>query len=78
MVFVAFTVIAFEVDPSITQWLTCYARAVATATLALLVFGSLGFVPFTEQYPRQIVPRQYWNSPYFKEGQPPHHRVVGE
>ncbi len=67
VVFVGFTVIAFVADPSVTHWLTRYARAVAAATLALLVFGSLLFVPFTEQYARQMVPRQYWDSPRFKE-----------
>jgi succinate dehydrogenase hydrophobic anchor subunit len=64
--FIVFTVIAFVADPSITHWLTRYARAVAAAVLALLVFGSLLFVPFTEEYARESVPRQYWDSPQFK------------
>jgi hypothetical protein len=64
--FAVFTVIAFVADPSLTHWLTRYARAIAAAALALLVFGSLLFVPFTEQYARERVPRQYWNSPRFK------------
>jgi hypothetical protein len=65
--FVAFTVIAFTADPSVTHWLTRYARAIAAGVLALLVFGSLLFVPFTEEYARQAVPREHWNSPRFKE-----------
>jgi hypothetical protein len=64
--FIVFTVIAFTADPSVTHWLTRYARAVAAAVLALLVFGSLAFVPFTEEYARESVPRQYWTSPKFK------------
>ena len=34
--------------------------------LAVLVFGSLLFVPFTELYAREAVPREHWNSPRFK------------
>jgi uncharacterized membrane protein len=64
--FICFTVVAFVADPSVTHWLTRYARAVAAGVLALLVFGSLLFVPFTEEYARAAVPREYWNSPKFK------------
>jgi hypothetical protein len=56
---VAFTVVAFVADPSVAHWLTRYARAVAAAALAPLVFGSLLFVPFTEEYARRSVPREY-------------------
>jgi hypothetical protein len=65
--FIVFTVIAFVADPSLTHWLTRYARAVAAAVLALLVFGSLLFVPFTEEYAREMVPKEYWQSAQFKE-----------
>ena len=64
--FIGFTIVAFIADPSVTHWLTRYARAVAAGVLALLVFGSLLFVPFTEEYARQMVPREHWNSPRFK------------
>jgi hypothetical protein len=63
--FIVFTVVAFVADPSVTHWLTRYARAVAAAVLALLVFGSLVFVPFTAEYSRAMVPREYWHSPKF-------------
>jgi hypothetical protein len=65
--FIVFTVIAFTADPSVTHWLTRYARAVAAAVLAVLVFGSLLFVPFTAEYSRAMVPREYWHSPKFLE-----------
>jgi succinate dehydrogenase hydrophobic anchor subunit len=65
--FIVFTVIAFVADPSLTHWLTRYARAVAAGVLALLVFGSLLFVPFTEEYAREMVPREYWHSEQFKQ-----------
>jgi hypothetical protein len=64
--FIVFTVVAFIADPSVTHWLTRYARAIAAGVLSLLVFGSLLFVPFTEQYAREVVPREHWNSPRFK------------
>jgi hypothetical protein len=64
--FGVFTVIAFVADPSLSHWLTRYARAIAAAALALLVFASLLFVPFTEEYARERVPQQYWNSLQFK------------
>jgi hypothetical protein len=62
-----FAVIAFAADPSLTHWLTRYARAVAAAVLSMLVFGSLLFVPFTEEYAREMVPREYWHSEQFKQ-----------
>lgn len=65
--FVVFTVVAFIADPSLTHFLTRYARAIAAGVLALLVFGSLLFVPFTEEYARETVPREYWNRPRFKQ-----------
>jgi hypothetical protein len=64
--FIVFTVVAFIADPTVTHFLTRYARAIAAGVLSLLVFGSLLFVPFTEEYARQAVPRQYWSSPRFK------------
>jgi hypothetical protein len=63
--FTVFTIIAFIADPAVTHWLTRYARAVAAGVLSLLVFGSLWFVPFTEEYAREMVPREHWNSPRF-------------
>jgi predicted permease len=64
--FVVFTVVAFVADPSLTHFLTRYARAIAAGVLAVLVFGSLLFVPFTEEYARERVPQEYWHSPEFK------------
>ena len=64
--FIAFTILAFVGDHSLTHFLTRYARAIAAALLAILVFGSLLFTPFTEQYARERVAKQYWDSPQFK------------
>ena len=65
--FAGFTVAAFVVDAGTAHWLERYARAIAAALLATIAFGSLLFVPFTEQYARERVPREYWNSPKFKQ-----------
>jgi tryptophan-rich sensory protein len=44
-----------------------YERAFAAAALATIAFGSLLFVPFTEQYAREVVPQQLWQTPQFKQ-----------
>jgi hypothetical protein len=64
--FAAFTVIAFVGDASLGHWVERYARAIAAAILALIAFASVLTEPFTEQYARESVPRQYWSSPHFK------------
>jgi hypothetical protein len=64
--FAGFTVVAFVADPAATEWVERYARAIAAGLLALIAFGSLVFVPFTEQYARETVPRRLWSSPRFR------------
>ena len=64
--FVGFTVVAFTADPATSAWLARYARAIAASVLALISFGSLLVTPFTEQYARESVPRQFWGSARFK------------
>ncbi len=65
--FVAFTIVAFVVDPATTHWVARYARAIAALLLALIAFASLLFVPFTEQYARESVPKEFWSTPRFKQ-----------
>ncbi|MDO8211756.1 hypothetical protein [Conexibacter sp. CPCC 206217] len=48
------------------EWLSQYARAIAAGALGLIALGSLLATPFTEQYARETVPREYWDSPRFK------------
>jgi hypothetical protein len=64
--FAGFTVVAFAADPSAGDFVERYARGIAAALLALIAFGSLLAVPFTEQYAREQVPRELWSSPRFK------------
>jgi hypothetical protein len=66
LAFAVFVIIALVINPGHSSVLDRYARAIAAATLAVIAFGSLLLTPFTEQYARESVPRQYWNSPRFK------------
>lgn len=65
--FVGFAIVALLADASTTMWLERYARAIAALMLAAIAFGSLLFTPFTEQYARESVPRQFWSSPRFQQ-----------
>jgi hypothetical protein len=65
--FVGFVVVAFVADAATAHWVARYARGIAALILAGIAFGSLLFVPFTEQYAREQVPEQYWGSPRFKQ-----------
>ncbi len=65
--FAGFTIVAFSADPATSAWVARYARAVAAGVLALIAFGSLLLTPFTEQYARESVPREFWSSPRFKD-----------
>jgi hypothetical protein len=64
--FAGFAVVAFSADPATGAWVARYARAIAASVLALISFGSLLLTPFTEQYARDSVPREFWSSPRFK------------
>jgi hypothetical protein len=63
LAFAAFTVVAFTADPATSAWVARYARAIAAGVLALISFGSLLWTPFTEQYARESVPREFWCLP---------------
>ena len=65
--FIGFVVVAFVADGATAHWVARYARGIAALILAAIAFGSLLFVPFTEQYAREQVPEQYWGSPQFKQ-----------
>jgi hypothetical protein len=67
LAFAGFTAVAFKADPATAEWVARYARAIAAVLLSLIAFGSLLFVPFTEQYARESVPRKFWASPRFEQ-----------
>lgn len=52
--------------PGIDGFLASYGRALAAAVLAVVIFAMLPFMPFTEQYARESVPREYWHTPEFR------------
>jgi hypothetical protein len=64
--FAGFTVAAFILDAADSDTVVRYARAIAAGLLALIALLSLLRTPFTEQYARERVPREYWSSPRFK------------
>ncbi len=67
LAFAGFTAVAFVADPSTSELIARYARAIAASVLALTAFGSLLFVPFTEQYARESVSPRYWATRQFKQ-----------
>lgn len=52
--------------PAADGFLAGYGRALAAAVLAVVIFVLLPVLPFTEQYARENVPREYWHSPRFR------------
>lgn len=64
--FAALTIAGLVLDRSELDWLEDYSQAISSGALALVVLGSLAFLPFTEQYARESVPRENWSSPLFK------------
>lgn len=60
------TVLGLILDRADLDWLEDYSQAVSSGLLALIVLGTLPFVPFTEQYARDQAPREVWDTPKFK------------
>jgi hypothetical protein len=65
VVFLGLGVLAV-VDTALDAVLAEYGRALAAAMLALVIFVLLPVMPFTEQYARESVPREYWHTPQFR------------
>jgi hypothetical protein len=66
LAFAGFAVVAFSADAATGAFVARYARAMAAGVLAAIAFISLLLTPFTEQYARESVPREFWSSPRFK------------
>jgi hypothetical protein len=64
--FAVLCVIGLFVSADDLDWLERYAQVISSLALAALMLGSLAFVPFTEQYAREQVPREHWGSAEFK------------
>ncbi|GAA4924282.1 hypothetical protein [Actinomycetospora succinea] len=65
VVFLVLGVVAFAV-PASDAFLAGYGRALAAVILAVTIFATLPVMPFTEQYARESVPREFWTSPRFR------------
>jgi hypothetical protein len=59
-------VVGFVGGPAIDLWLFEWGRPLVGVILGLYVLATVPIMPFTEEYARQSVPRQYWGSPTFR------------
>jgi hypothetical protein len=64
--FGVFTILGLFLDASDLKWLDDWSQVISSSALAIAVFGSLLFVPFTEEYARETVDKSLWDSPNFK------------
>lgn len=60
------TIACFIAGPGTSAWVADCGRGTAAAVLAVVMLGSAVTVPFTEQYARDYVPREFWSSPQFR------------
>jgi uncharacterized membrane protein len=61
-------VLALTLDRATLQPIEDRAQMLSSIVIALVALGSLAVGrPFTEYYARQQTPREYWNSPTFKQ-----------
>jgi hypothetical protein len=64
--FAVMAVLAFTGSDHFRHDIVDYGRGACALVLAVVMLGSLLFIPFTEQYAREQTPRQYWPSPVFR------------
>lgn len=65
--FGALAVIALAGGPAVHEDAADFGRGGAALLLGVVMLASVFVLPFTEQYARQSVPRQYWTSPQFRQ-----------
>ncbi|BDM70307.1 hypothetical protein HEK616_37940 [Streptomyces nigrescens] len=64
--FAVICTLSLVLDRHALIWLETYAQTLSAGVLAVVALTSLAFMPFTEQYARESVPRAYWGSPLFR------------
>ena len=64
--FTVMAILAFTGSDSLRRNIVDYGRGACALILAVVMLGSILIVPFTEQYAREQIPREYWHSPEFK------------
>ena len=60
------SLLAVFLDRSELDWVEDYSQAISSGALALIAYGSLAVMPFTEQYARESTPPEVWETPRFK------------
>jgi hypothetical protein len=60
-------VVGFVGGAAVDRWLFEWGRPLVGVVLGLIVLATAPVRPFTEEYARQSVPRQYWDSPTFRK-----------
>ncbi|MEU9384772.1 hypothetical protein AB0D38_29115 [Streptomyces sp. NPDC048279] len=63
--FAVLCVLALALERHELIWLETYAQVISNLVVAVVALGSLLSDPFTAQYARHRVPREYWGSPVF-------------
>jgi hypothetical protein len=66
VLFGVIAVVGFVGGPGVDRWLFEWGRPLVGVVLGLLVLVTAPVRPFTEEYARQSVPREYWGSPTFR------------
>ncbi len=65
--FGALVILGLFLDRRELDWIEQYSSVIAMGAITVAVFGSLAFVPFTEQYARESAPEEIWDTPGFKQ-----------
>ncbi|WP_329179154.1 hypothetical protein OG754_33510 [Streptomyces decoyicus] len=64
--FAAMAVIGIFASPGTHRWLESYSGELSNIALMVIALGSMAVkVPFTLQYAREQVPREFWDNPRF-------------
>jgi hypothetical protein len=66
VIFGAMTVVAAIGGAAVENRVIDFGLGGASILLGVVMLASTLFVPFTEQYARESVPREYWKSPVFR------------
>lgn len=67
VLFAVIAVVGFVGGPAVDRWLFEWGRPLVGVVLGLYVLATVPVMPFTEEYARQTVPREHWDSPTFKK-----------
>lgn len=66
VLFAVIAIVGFVGGPAVDLWLYVWGRPLVGVILGLFILVTVPVMPFTEEYARQSVPREHWNSPGFR------------